>query len=305
MPDPKPPRSVKENQHYVPRMWLSRFAGQDGRVSAIENGILKHQVSVADIMSGDWIYTVFDEWWRPSDSLEDALANVEAEANTLFDMLQTSPDLPTDEQWVALCKFLALTACRHPETMRRGHLRSKTMAWALADVRAYPDKESFLQDFKKRFGSDLPPAIYDAYMKESPEALLEQAEIVEHLSPQDPQLPEQLSVEAVTLVANTIVLQDLYLVDAPPGSDFVFSDHPLPLSELRRGFSVPLSRTLAFEAVPRANGPFVLRRITASPEMINRVNREQAIRARTTLIGPDKTLLETVWKDAANQRLQR
>lgn len=122
-----PPKSEKENQHFVPRNWLSRFAGAHGRVLCLSKGKI-HQVSVADIMSGNWIYTVFDEWWRPSDKLEDALANIEAKADKLFTMLHASRAVPTDGQWVELIQFLALTACRHPEIMKRGHERAKELA---------------------------------------------------------------------------------------------------------------------------------------------------------------------------------
>jgi hypothetical protein len=106
-------------------------------VLAVKDGFLMPQVSVNDIMSGDWIYTVFDEWWRPSDRTEDALSKVESNAGLLFEALHTSAKPPTDQQWVDLCIFLALIAYRHPEVMRRGHLRSKEMAWAIADVASH------------------------------------------------------------------------------------------------------------------------------------------------------------------------
>jgi hypothetical protein len=134
MPDPIPPRSVKENQHFVPRSWISRFAGDNGRLFGLQNGAIKHQIKVADIMSQDWLYTVFDEWWRPSDCVEDALAKVEGDVGVLFDALHATASAPSTEQWVSLCRFMALTASRHPDTMRHGHERAKEMSWALADA---------------------------------------------------------------------------------------------------------------------------------------------------------------------------
>ena len=294
MRDPIPPRSVKQNQHYVPRSWLSRFAGQNGRLLAIKNGVVMSQVSVDDIMSGDWIYTVFDEWRRPSDRIEDALSKVEGDAGLLFEALHASAKPPTDDQWVNLCTFLALTACRHPEVMRRGHLRSKEMAWAVANVDSHPDRESFLANIRSRFGVELPPNLYDGLINKGFSALLQEADEIEELSPQDPKLHEQLSLEAVELVANAIVVQNLFLLDAPPGTSFVLSDRPLPLHDLSRGFSVALSKTLAFLALPADGEKIVLGRRTATPEMVNRANREQAQRARSIIIGSDRHVLEAL-----------
>jgi hypothetical protein len=294
MPDPIPPRSVKKNQHYVPRCWLARFAGRDGRVAAIQDGVLMPQVSVDDIMSGDWIYTVFDEWWRPSDRVEDALSGVERAAGVLFEALHASRDPPTDQQWVDLCTFLALTACRYPEVMRRGHLRSKEMAWQLADVDAQPDRDSFLASIKSRFGVELPPGIYEPLVNKGLSALLQEAGEIESLSPQDQRLPEQISLQAVNLVANAIVVQNLFLLDAPPGKSFVLSDRPLPTRDLSDGFSVALSRTLAFLALPSDGENLVVRRLTATPEMVDLANREQAQRARSIIIGSDPEILKAL-----------
>ena len=197
MPDPIPPRSVKKNQHYVPRSWLSRFAGHDGRVLAVKDGFLMPQVSVNDIMSGDWIYTVFDEWWRPSDRTEDALSKVESNAGLLFEALHTSAKPPTDQQWVDLCIFLALTACRHPEVMRPGHLRSKEMAWAIADVASHQGQDAFLASVRGRFGVELPTNIYNGLINKGLSELLQEAGEIEKFLLQDPKLPEQISLEAV------------------------------------------------------------------------------------------------------------
>jgi Protein of unknown function (DUF4238) len=302
MPDPVPPRSTKEAQHYVPRFWLRRFAGDDGRLRALENGAFRPQVSLEEIMVGDWTYTVFDEWWRHSDRLEDALAKIETDAANLFDSLHASRELPTDDKWIALCAFLALTACRHPETMRRGYERGKEMAWAFAEAGMPTDRTSLLANIKARFGFALPPDIIDGFMKKGLAPLLSEAEEVEGLSPQGHRLPEQLSLSAFDLVTKAIVVQNLFLLDAPEGTNFILSDRPLPLRELARGFSVPLSRKLAFVAVPADGSGVILSRRPTSTKHAQLVNHAQAQRTRSIVIGPDRAVLEAAW--AGRDRLR-
>lgn len=76
---PPPPPFQKTNQHIVPRFWQKEFAGQDGRIFAryrtsadplqgAQKGRAR-QANVAELMTSDWTYTVFDRWWRPSDEV--------------------------------------------------------------------------------------------------------------------------------------------------------------------------------------------------------------------------------------------
>ena len=104
------PHSSKDNQHYVPRFWLRRFAGANGRLVATIDGVYQSQVDVDDIMSDDWIYTIFDPNWVSSDRVENDLAALEGLASALFDELHAGAAVPTDEQWEQLCWFLALQA---------------------------------------------------------------------------------------------------------------------------------------------------------------------------------------------------
>jgi len=292
MPEPMPPRSVKENQHFVPRSWISRFAGENGRLVGLQDGTIQHQVSVADIMSEHWLYTTFDEWWRPSDRIEDALAEVEGGAKDLFDALTASKLMPTDEQWVKLCRFLALTACRHPDTMRRGHQRAKEMAWALADADTHPDAASFFAHIRSRFGVDLPPDTYQRLLAQALPDLIAEAESIQNMTPWDPRLPEQISLEAVDLVAKRIITCNMILLDAPPGTNYVLSDRPMPAKDALIGFTVPLSRSLAFLALPTGGHEDVaLVRQEATPEQVGWVNEEQKRRSRSIIVGPNKETL--------------
>ena len=103
-------------------------------------------------MSEDWVYTIFDEWWRPSDALEDGLSVIEGDASRLFRKIESFGPA-SDADWTALLWFIALTACRHPKTMGRGHTMSKEVGVFLMDIQQHSDAENFAASFKSRFGS--------------------------------------------------------------------------------------------------------------------------------------------------------
>ena len=293
MRDLIPPRSVKKNQHYVPRFWLARFAGPTGRLVGLKDGVLRHQVGLDNIMSDDWIYTVFDSWWRPSDEIEDDLGVIDGDADLLFTNLHASRGNPSNEQWKHLCTFLALAACRHVDTMIRGHERAKEMGLVIADASSYGSEAAFLADVKLRFGCDFPLGLWAALRTKGEAALMEEAEGLLDLLPYDPRLPAQLSLAAFELVTNCITVQNLLLLDAPTDSAYVLGDHPVPVRLLSCGFDVPLSISLAFRATPVASGTVAgFARRYATPAEVDEINRHQVAQAKSVVIGPSRALLE-------------
>jgi len=283
--DPTPPVSEKQNQHYVPRFWLKGFAGPGGRLLALEEGTIG-QVGPGNIMTEDWTYTIFDGWWRPSDALENALGQLEGAADQLFKDLRDNAAPPSAQGWDFLILFLALTACRHPDVMDRGHERSKELGWLFADVHAYPDLASFNAVFKARYGGELSQELFDILRSKSPEELVAEGDEVESLSPQDPRLPEQFSVLAYDRVAAKISEMRLSLLDAPPGSHFVLGDRAVPLHSVSAGFDVPLSKTLAFQATPHGGGLPRTRR-SATVVEVEEISQRQFARSTGIIIGPD------------------
>lgn len=70
------------------------------------------------------------------------------------------------------------------------------------------------------------------------------------------------------------------LLDASPTAAHVLGDTPIPQSDLRRGFSVPLSRSLAVLAVPTSTPQVVLDGCAVSAAegaLINRTQNENAL----------------------------
>jgi hypothetical protein len=71
----------------------------------------------------------------------------------------------------------------------------------------------------------------------------------------------------------------------------VLGDTPIPQSDLCRGFSVPLSRSLAVLAVPASTPQAVLARCAASAAEVAAINRTQNENALEVVVGPSAALL--------------
>ncbi len=294
MTGPRAPKFNKTNHHYIPRFWLRYFADPKGQLWKREDGKIK-PTSTAKVMAEDWLYTEFDHWWRPGDGVEDNLSKMESEAARLFETLHSMRGVPTIEQWCALCRWLALTACRHPITMRRGHQRVKELAFELADASSFSTEPEFAAHMRERYGQGLPAGLRNALAAKGDEALLMEAEEIERLSPQDPRLPMLLALNGMGEVALRISAMNFYLHDAPPGKTFVLGDTPVALSRLCGAFATPLSARLAFGALPGdGSGTSILERITATPALVDLINKDQAERAAAVVVGPDPVVLRAL-----------
>ena len=177
--------------------------------------------------------------------------------------------------------------------MMRGHERGKELSLVIADASSYKSEAAFLADVKARFGCEFPLGLWAVLRAKGEVALLEEAEEVLGLLPYDPRLPVQLSLAAVEPVTNCIAVQDLWLLDAPNNSAYVLGDHPVPVRLVDRGFDVPLSSSLAFQATPTASGTVGgLGRRYATLAEVDEINRHQVARAKSVVIGPSLALLE-------------
>ena len=283
----------KTNHHYVPQYWQRGFRGPNGHLyGKFRDGI--RVVSPRTIMQRDWLYTVFDDQWIPSDALEDALSVVEAEDARLLQRLHNPGYAGTTEDRDHLCAMLALQASRHPDILGRGVRRSRELGMLLADAHALT-----LDDFKSQmaaFGVDAADA-HDCYvilLNRTKQQLAKELAELMSLSPQSAQLPEQGSLRAFPLVEGAIQKMELWLLDAPASAAYVLGDTPVPQSDLCRGFSVPLSRSLAVEVVPAQAPQAVLTRRTASAAQVAAINRTQNENALEVVVGSSAALLASL-----------
>ncbi len=284
----------KTNHHYVPQHWQRGFRGANGHLyGKFRNGI--RVVSPRTIMQQDYLYTVFDDQWNPSDSLEDALSAVEAEDAKLFQRLHSPGYTSTADDRNHLCAVLALQATRHPDILRRGTKRSRELGEVLANAHDYS-----LDEFKALMtGFAVSEAdAHDCYIvlrSRSKEQLAEELTELTGLSPQSSQLPEQDALRAMPLVEQYLQPMELWLLDAPATEAFVLGDTPIPQSDLRQGFSVPLSRSLAVLACPAQTTPQkLLSRRSATTTEVRDINRTQNDNALDVVVGPSAALLATL-----------
>lgn len=281
------------NQHYVPQFWQKRFAGSDHRIHKLSRG----QVKIGypkKLMTGAWIYTTFDFLGMPSNRLETGLSKLEGQAAEAMKSLDAPGSLGTLEDQVRLRFFIALSACRHPDTMGRGHRLSKELAYTLADVGSMNP-----QDFQvalQRYGmtpadAQAARAVLNTW---SDEELLRQAEDVEYRAPNDPVLPAQLALdpEVIERVFFMTANLSVTILDAPPGHFFVLGDTPLPPG-LAKGFTVPLCSTLAL--LWESGGTDLLPDWTRRPATVDETeqsNCEQVSNAAEVVIGPTEAVLQ-------------
>ncbi len=239
-------------------------------------------------MCGDWIYTVFDTWWRPSDEIEDDLGLIDGAADKLFKRLHADRSLPTEADRRQLCQFLALTACRHPDAMARGDALTREVALAMADASSYASGHHYLNAIERDFRFRPSLKVWRDLVAVGPDAAFGAVDLLLAMQPYHPAMPTHLATLCATLtVAKVMLGLDVILLDAPPGSGYVLGDTPVPLRNLRLGFDVPLSQSLAFKCTPTAAGiKPSWSRCAATAAEVDAVNANQRARARSIVIWP-------------------
>lgn len=283
----------KTNHHYVPQHWQRGFRGANGHLyGKFRDGI--RVVSPRTIMQQDYLYTIFDDQWNPSDSLEDALSAVEAEDAKLFQRLHSPGYTSTVDDRNHLCAVLALQATRHPDILRHGAKRSRELGEVLAGAHDYP-----LDEFKARMAgfavSEADAHYYYVVLRSrSREQLAAELAELTGLSPQSSQLPEQDALRAMPFVEQHLQQMELWLLDAPATEAFVLGDTPIPQFELRQGFSVPLSRSLAVLARSAQAAQALLARRNATATEVRDINRIQSDNALHVVVGSSAALLATL-----------
>lgn len=287
-----PPKFEKKNHHWVPQFWMNHFRDSQNQLWKRSGGTVT-PTATDTIMAEHWLYTEFDQLWRPSDAVEDWFARQERQAGKLFISLSQPGHQPSNEEWIHVTYWLALTACRHPVVMRRSLERAKRLAFDLADVGQSP--ASFSQRLRDMYRLEVPEGLHAALAAKGEEALLEEATQIEGLSPQDPQLPSLLALTGVKPLTLEIAKLDLAILEAPPGSTFVLGDTPVPLKDLKAGFATPLTKLIAVGAWPNGEHGLVLRdRKSVSPQTVALVNAHQAEQSQSVVVGPSKAELEAL-----------
>lgn len=280
----------KKNHHYVPQFWQRGFRASNGHLYA-RIGETVEVVSTKTTMQVDWLYTIFDNQWRPSDALEDAFSAIEGHDAQLLQRLHSPGYITTTNDEAQLCALLGLQASRHPDVLQRGHNLSREFGELLAGVHAH-SVEDFL-GLVGRYGIDPTDGhnLFVSLTSRTKEQLAVELADMLQLSPQSAQLPLQDAIRAAPNITTVIADMQLCLLDAMPPSAFVLGDTPISQSDLGLGFSVPLSQTLAVLATPAGPTRSPMTRRAATQHEMDRINRTQFENAFDTVIGPSAGLL--------------
>lgn len=245
-------------------------------------------------MQENWLYTIFDIHWNPSDSLEDSLSVDEATAAALFRRIKTHGSATTTADRDELCSVLALQACRHPDIMHLGHRRAKELGVAIASANSLTSSAftNLMATFCISPSDAL--AIYSLMVAKLPEQLAQELDELNKLSPQDPRLPEQDALRATPIICAQLQEMEFTLLDAPLGKEFVLGDTPLPQDHLSHQFSVPISKLVAVFARPATTPQAIMTRQTATQAEVDAVNKTQWDNSLHIVVGSSKAVLATL-----------
>ncbi|PWK64286.1 DUF4238 domain-containing protein [Aminobacter sp. AP02] len=287
------PKFEKQNHHYVPQHWQRGFRSSGGHLFC-RCGDDVSIVSTRTTMQEDYLYTVFDQQWRPSDALEDTFSVVEGKDALLFKRLMTPGYTLTSDDHEHLCTVLAMQASRHPDILKRGNTLSREFGTVLASVHKYSEAEFVQTLVDYGFPEEESGNFYIALSRVPAEQLANELAELRSLSPQSPDLPMQEAVKAWVEIRKVILTMEMSLIDAISPLAFVLGDTPIPQDNLGQGFTVPLSQTLAVRVTPSQTGchPSITRRL-ATQNDVDEINRWQWENSAQIIVGSSVKLLKS------------
>ncbi|OAI15204.1 MULTISPECIES: DUF4238 domain-containing protein [Methylomonas] len=291
----------KTNHHYVPQFWQKKFRDDKNTLYGLKGSKID-VVSPKNEMRGDWIYTVFDNHWNPSDEIENGLGKQETKIAALYTKLITGGYQPTPIDRDELCSALALQACRHPDILGRVPKKAIELGELLTQVHDLDFEEFKIKAITIGVDASEIDSIYKEAQAVPKDNLLKEFKILEGLSPQDPQLPVQDALKAKENICRSLLNMDLTLLDAPQGLEYVLGDTPLPQTDLSQGFSVPLSKLVAVKAQPSTSPQNTIIRRQASQQELEEINKAQWENALEIVIASSKVTLEALQNQVKFQK---
>lgn len=287
------PHYEKTNHHFVPQHWQKRFRDANNQLWVRE--VVDVEIRGTNrTMTSDDTYTTFDEWFRPSDALEDAFAREEGPQSQFIARLIQPGYQPTEDDKEYLCEVLAIQAVRHPDVMGSGYRMARRLAKAIGNVKNM-SKEAFVMLLRH---GDLPkPAleiIYEGLTLLPQEELDRQVAEIDDMSPHDPRLPHTEAILGWPIVCEKLKNMSFELLDAPVGYSYVLCDTPLPQDQLQAGFTVPLSKSVAVRAKSPVSGAPSITRLVAKPLDVWEINQDQWNRHKAVIVGCDPQLLRNL-----------
>ncbi|BAQ45829.1 DUF4238 domain-containing protein [Methylobacterium aquaticum] len=285
------PKFEKKDHHVVPKLWQKRFKAV-GDVGPYYLNIITGEklgpVGPGVKMSEVYVNIVFDEYFRPSDELEDSIAKIEDKAVEGLDYLIANGEID-DKSRCDIAMLLALQACRYPERFADRMELGKYLAIALKDFKNLSNV-SELNSAIAQTGM-LPGASFTeaefARLKGADEASVShELDDILALHGYEAHYNPGLIISATTTVASHLLALEWKLVHSPTPA-FILSDRPVPM-QVGYGFFVGLTASYGLKITKPvetvATGKICSQE--ASEPEIDEINAQVRGRAQTLICGP-------------------
>jgi hypothetical protein len=242
-------------------------------------------------MSDDYLYTVFDEKWIPSDDIENSLMRKETFYANAIRSIIFDCDLG-EKNKISILRFVSLQACRHPDVMNRMLRRARDLGVFISKFNDLSNS-----DFKNglsKFGifngdADI---IISELKNISSEQLIAECQNLHELSPQSHELPIQDAILAEDKIFSLLSGMEVRLLSAPVDNYFILGDTPLEQSNLSAGFYLPLSKKYAIAAAQSCCASPVIIPDICTLNVLDAINKQQFDNALQHVVGPCKAQLE-------------
>ncbi len=292
-----PPKFEKRIHHVVPQGWQRRFRGTDSNGNTepgpyyknILSGQCLGPIGPGNRMAKEYANIVFDEFYRPSDAVEDRLSVAETRGiNALSNVIALSRIAPGDK--VDLAYFLALQACRYPELYEQRLDLGRYLAVVLEDTSKFADVyalNNHLRISGMLPGASITQAEFARLSAASPAQRAAELDTILASHGYDAHFNIGLVLAGALPVGEHLLGLDWDLM-AASAPTFILSDRPMPARNMGYNFSVGLSATLGLRLSKPAQ-PVDDRDIIARPAQqteIDAVNREVRARASEWICGP-------------------
>lgn len=238
-------------------------------------------------MAEEYANIVFDEFYRPSDALEDALAAIETKALPAFDRMIKTSSLDCTGR-VDLAYFLAVQACRYPELYASRLDLGRYLAIALKDCSKFQDvapMNRHLQGAGILPGANFSEDEFKRLTKTPDHELAAELHVILASHGYEAYFNAELVVAAALPVAEHLLGLEWHLLEAPHPA-FILSDRPMPV-KIGHHFSVGLSSTFGLQVrypgTPVTDGTISARAATTAE--VDGINHEVRARAREWICG--------------------
>ncbi len=288
---PPAPRFEKAMHHVVPKGWQRRFTDRDQPGPFYKNVITGECLAAqgpGDKMAEPYANIVFDQYYRPSDRLEDVLSARETVAMGAIDRLQTTAVIESLVR-VDLAYFLALQACRYPEEFQNRLDLGRYLAIGIRDcasARTPAELNHCLQKNGFLPGAQFTNSEVIRLRSTPPDQLERQLDTLLQAHGYEAFYNRELVLAGALPLAESLLGLDWTLLRAPTPS-FILCDRPMP-KRIEGDFAVSITSEFAvrFRSPDAPVHDGSIGAIAAQVGEIQAINAELRARARKWICGP-------------------